>query len=108
METNSLSYRIYYTDGSTWDSTQGEPEDAPRYGVQVIVQKHPDPQERPFLTWQGDYYIWKKNQWFPVDRFAFDMYYFVQNGEVGLAGEYTDNDNWKALMDRAMKDPDFF
>lgn len=103
-------WRIYYTDGSTFDSTQGEPWDAPRYGVQVIVQDHVDPQERPYLVWQGDYYIWK-GQWFPVDRFAFDMYYFVNTlsgRKVGLAGEYTDNDNWVAITRRAMKDPDFF
>lgn len=106
-----LTYRIYYTDGSTWDSSQGEPWDAPRHGVQVICMRHPDKQERPYLVWQSDYYIWMQDQWFPADRFAFDMYYFVRSfphRKAALAGEYTDNDNFVTIRDRAMSDPDFF
>lgn len=111
METNLFSYRIYYTDGSTWDSSMGEPWDAPRYGIQIIIMRHPDPQERPYLVWQGDYYIWIKDQWLPVDRFGFDMYYFnrlFSHRKAALAGEYTDNNNFEDIRKRAMSDPDFF
>jgi hypothetical protein len=36
------SWRIYYADGSTFDSTMGKWADAPPFGVQCIVYYHPD------------------------------------------------------------------
>lgn len=38
-----MIWRIFYADGSTFDSTQGAPDDAPGYGVEVIVQPDPTP-----------------------------------------------------------------
>lgn len=37
-----LNWRIYYDDGSTFDSSDGAPEDAPAFGVQCIVERDPD------------------------------------------------------------------
>jgi hypothetical protein len=111
METGSLQYKIYYTDGSTWDSSMGEPWEAPRAGVQIIVQRHPDPQERPFLCFRGDYYIWRKNQWFAVDLFGYWYYYFVRkldHPHAVLAGEYATNEEWNEVFDQAQFDKDFF
>jgi len=37
------SWRIYYADGSTFDSTQGSWADAPAFGVQCVVYYHEPP-----------------------------------------------------------------
>lgn len=34
-----MDWKIYYGDRSTFSSEQGDPEDAPAYNVQVIIQK---------------------------------------------------------------------
>lgn len=34
------AWRIYYADGSTFDSTQGQWADAPPFGVQCVVYYH--------------------------------------------------------------------
>ena len=38
----TLGWRVFYTDGSTFASTDGAWEDAPRDGVAVVVYYHPD------------------------------------------------------------------
>jgi hypothetical protein len=49
-----VKFRIYYGDGTTYE---GDPFDAPRLDVQVIVQ--PDPRVGYALISSADYYYWE-------------------------------------------------
>ncbi len=57
----TLSWRIYYSDGTTFDSSQGRPEDAPAWGVQCIIQTCPD--EGKNLTTRHDFYWRDEGRW---------------------------------------------
>lgn len=56
------AWRIYYADGSTFDSKQGSWADAPPFGVQCIVWYHVDPfktvqmeaNDESIYVWQGE------------------------------------------------------
>ena len=37
-----MNWKIYYADETTFDDTQGSPEDAPSLDIQVIVMSDPD------------------------------------------------------------------
>ena len=48
------SWRIYYADGSTFDSTMGTWADAPPFGVQCVVYYHVEP-HKTIQTAGSDY-----------------------------------------------------
>lgn len=52
-----MEWRLYYEDGSTFDSDEGDPFDAPRTGVQVLVLF--DEGGHPHLISQADYYYFE-------------------------------------------------
>jgi hypothetical protein len=91
------SFRIYYDDGTTFDSEDGPFEDAPSDGVICIVWRHGDITE--FLA-GADYYV----------RFAEDGS-FIATGEIGPLlrrlcpwlkfGRYTSHRNQERIMNRA-------
>ena len=58
-----LKWRIYYGDGSTWESLDGKP---PIRDVQVIVQSHPDVGWHTMCKY--DYYVWWNERWQGVDE----------------------------------------
>jgi hypothetical protein len=106
-----LEWRVYYADGTTFDSEQGAPEDAPGTRVVLIIQRHSDPRERPFFQWMKDYYVWKHERWFAVDQGAFMFYIFTEKypcPKTALAGETVTNEMWLEIQERAKVDPDFF
>jgi hypothetical protein len=55
------SWRIFYADGSTFDSTMGTWAEAPPFGVQCVVYYH-DPRPYKTLHTEGNdaslYYFW--------------------------------------------------
>ncbi len=55
-----IQWRIYYSDGSTFDSTQGTSDDAPAFGVQVILQLTDNGRIRDSVT-GGDFYLCSEN-----------------------------------------------
>lgn len=64
-------WRIFYADGSTFDSAQGAPEDTPGHGVEVIVQPDPTPGvgNVGYICLAGyDWYAWHTvdKEWFGV------------------------------------------
>lgn len=100
-----IEWRIYYADGSTFDSTQGGPEDAPKLGVLVIIQ----PNENGSRLYNNEhYYVWKHGQWFDATVDA--MWFYMANPEpkfkIVLFGEYVTDDVWTETMQRALHDPD--
>ena len=55
-----MDWKVYYGDGSTFSSDDGEPREAPPHGVQVIVERVG---ERTMQHSLGDYYGWDGVQW---------------------------------------------
>ena len=106
-----IDWRIYYADGDTFDSAQGEPWDAPVRGVQLIIQRHHDPRERPFFQWMKDYYVWKHNRWYACDSDGLRFYLFIEDypeRRAQLAGQTVDNMTWELIREMAKQDKDFF
>jgi len=64
---SEFSWRFYYDDGSTFDSTQGEPEDARSRGVQCIVFPHPDVGRMVMHGWDWYYYDKPSRMWWGSD-----------------------------------------
>lgn len=58
-------WRIYYGDKTTFDSLMGTPEEAPSWGVQVIV--HPDETYGRVLCRRWDWYYLRGDEWFGSD-----------------------------------------
>lgn len=56
----SLIWTIYYDDGSTFSSLDGEPEDAPGYGVLAITQNRENTvlASQDFYLYREDYGCW--------------------------------------------------
>lgn len=111
MKTPELQWRIYYADGTTFDSSQGEPEDAPATRVILIIQRHEDPRERSYFQWRNDYYLFKDKRWYAVDYGALLFYWFIEKYDhprACLAGETVPNSVWLETQELASKDPDFF
>lgn len=72
MKTTTMSsrinWRIYYGDGSTFDSTNGGPASAPCLNVQIIVE--PDPKVGRRMLHAHDYYWWGEKWWVGGDLFG--------------------------------------
>ena len=106
-----MNWRVYYADYSTFDSLQGEPEDAPVRGVQLIIQRHHDLRERPFFQWMKDYYVFKHGRWYAADSDGLRFYLFIEDiphHRAQLAGQTVDNETWERIREMAKVDPDFF
>ena len=103
-----VSWKIYYSDGSTFDSTQGEPDEAPAFGALVIVQFYNDGRSKNLLT-GGDYYVFlESGSWVGcdltglVDRLAHRLPF-----KGFLVGRWVDVDSYHAIVARADKEVNF-
>ena len=103
-----VKWRIYYTDGTTFDSTQGNPDDAPAFGVQVIVQLSDNGRLRDTLK-GSDYYVYiPSGFWTGMDftglldrltnRLPFSGF---------LVGRWDPLDEYWDILRKAEKDKDF-
>lgn len=99
------AWRIYYSDGSTFDSDDGSAEDAPSTGVICVKQKN------PLSTWtlvsMRDYYLWHDGQWWEADTPGFWQYMFKSGAKVALFGESVPDEVFNDVINRARDDADF-
>lgn len=94
-------WRIYYADGTTFDSGKGEPKSAPAFGVQVIVQYDSGKQ----VISRSDYY-WFDGIWYGGDLFGlFD--FLARDGGPVKFGRCLPRAEFDAIHKRAVEDPDF-
>jgi len=103
-----MEWRIYYADGSTFDSTDGSPSDAPAYSVQAIVQK--DKYYGRRILRMVDYYCWspKAGKWIDMfDAASVIVRALRDPGLIVKAGEYIDEQAYEAILIRVTNDPDF-
>jgi hypothetical protein len=114
-------WRIYYSDGSTFDHTQGEPHEAPAEGVLCIValDRHgrryiasghaADGRDERLPGRYAQFFRYDRDsgEWWPMDMPGlFDalrrnvVYAFKE-------GRSVDNEIFQAVLTRAHNDPDF-
>jgi hypothetical protein len=104
-------WRIYYSDGSTFDSEQGSPEDAPSFGVVCIVQPDPDRKRNIMHGWDWYYYNDVEGNapmWWGCDVAGLHDRLLHNLGVRAVKlGRTVSNDVWQKLLKRADLDPDF-
>lgn len=98
------AWRLYYADGSTFDSTQGGPPEAPAFGVQAVVQDCPD--EGKHVLTQADYYWREGDRWSGGD-FVGLLDFLSRRVGVVRFGRYMAPKDFEAVLARANADPDF-
>jgi hypothetical protein len=96
-----MTWRIYYSDGLTFDSSQGEPCEAPAWGVIVIAQSN-DLVGRQ-LVHQKDYYWWE-DAWFGGNIIGLVDY--LTRTECGIVrmGRTITNNQYRGLVQRAAEE----
>ncbi len=100
-------WRIYYADGSTFDSTDGEPHEAPTEGF-ICAVGYNESDER-YIMHGWNFYCWDKtsSQWWGCDQFGLhdrlrrNVLYAYKEGRTICKTE------WNHLMHSAHIDPDF-
>jgi len=100
-----LSWRIYYTSGSTYD---GAPEDAPERGVQCIV--HDAAETGRTILSRFDFYCWHPDRaipWDGHDIFGLWDYLAAPGWKRVIFGESIPNEDFAAIHEQAEQDPDF-
>ena len=60
-----MAWKIFYDDQDPFSSDDGEPVDAPPFGVQVIVLDDKD--HGRYIQARADYYVWRDERWWGVD-----------------------------------------
>jgi hypothetical protein len=113
------AWRIYYDDGSTFDSDRGTWEAAPAQGVICVVTRDPTGQwgRHVFSGWSAregqpgnhDFFVKHRDNDEPFS--TADLGPFLAkpgNSEASVKyGRMTGQANWEAIMNRAAADPDF-
>lgn len=111
-----IKWRIYYTDGSTFDNTEGEPWEARGRGVVCIVQ--PDPNDPRYsvntqVLKEHPYYLYNRDwgYWIGCDRDGVLDQLLSDRGDVICAvkqGRWTRYDTYHEIIERAQHDKDFY
>jgi hypothetical protein len=101
QEQRALEWRIYYGDGTTFSSLDGETEDAPALNVQAIVQL--DKQVGRHIVSRRDFYIYRDGEWYGVDWFGL-LDHLMDLGIV-KAGRTLSNEDYERIYMSAASDP---
>ena len=103
-------WRIYYEDGSVFDSFQGLPEDSPGRGVQGILiwRDSPPPGLKHVQRHTGcDWYGFREGEWFKHDQAGMEDQVVEYPGVVMRQGRATGAHNWDMILKRMNTDPDY-
>lgn len=101
-------WRIYYTDGRTFDDTMGEPWEAPKVGVQVINIREGRLGRRTLKL--ADYYVWSPlvGRWLDIEHPTGVIQRMAREPwAVLLCGEYIAEADFERILIAAHDDPDF-
>lgn len=104
-----MKWRIYYTDGTTFDSTMGEPEDAPCWGVAAISQVDPDSGRAGVAGvdnywWESDIQCWSGGD----DTGVRDQFHHFPRTRTAWKSARTlaRHMDWRKLQEKVITDPD--
>lgn len=100
-----MRWRIYYADGSTYSSEDGPGEEAPPYGMQVILQADEVTGTRRLRY--GDFYTYhaEADEWMAHDLPGM-IFQMTDRGYI-KHGAAIPVDQWRAIYAAACDDPDF-
>lgn len=101
-------WRIYYADGSTFDSNMGSPEDAPSYGILCIVFSDEDHGRLVMQGWDWYFYHDEEKNWWGADIHGL-LDQMLHNLPVRALkqGRNSPARVWRETLHRATNDPDF-
>lgn len=103
-----LKWRIRYDDDTTFDSSQGDPENAPAYGGITIV--FPDELVGRVIMHGWDWYYWVPSEgqwWGSTLQGLLDRYLHRLPTVALIQGRNVSNKRFTELYDASDKDPDF-
>lgn len=103
--TNRINWRIYYDDDNTFSNEDGNPEDAPPWGVIDIIQFNPVKQKKYHQS-GADFYIYRKNYWVGVDIIGLTDYLAHEKTGIVKFGRTIPTDKFLAIRQKADNDPD--
>lgn len=96
---------VYYADGSTFSSAQGEPNDAPSSGVIAVVQ--PSIMQGREILNRWPCYHWADGRWQKATRWGlFDLMLSNRDIEGYLQGAIVGEAEFRAIWERAFGDVD--
>ena len=109
------TWRIYYADGSTFDSTQGGPEEAPLDGFVCAVGYRCAATSERYITYGKNHYFYNEegDEWWGIDWHGMldraRMYSREKSNPFWAykEGRMVDDDRFRELMALAHRDPDF-
>lgn len=106
-----IDWRIYYDDGTNFDSSMGTIEDAPALGVILIWQRNNDDEHHPTERVVGlDWYWWRPdlNRWLGGDIHGY-LDQAMHLRAIGLKmGRNMRNKHYFDLLETVNRDPDFW
>ena len=97
-----MRWRIYYADGSTFSSDEGEPKDSPPWGAVLVTQRDVPGMDvlsgEPFFVHRADLDLWLK-----VDEVGLmdQMAHFAHVIDCVRPGRWAPVPEWKAICRRA-------
>ena len=100
-----MLWRIYYSDGTTYDSGLGSPFDAPGLGVQVVMMSSTE--HGRYSQARYDYYVWNMGEWVGCDIFGLWDYLQQSGPRKVLFGRTLPNTEYNRIRREADCDPFF-
>jgi hypothetical protein len=99
-------WKIYYVDGSTFSHVDGNPADAPGWGVLAVVQE--DETVGVLVHQMTDFYCFDEQYggWVGMDKFGLAQYIGKPGKKVIKLGEVMDTGRYKAMIKAIRDDPD--
>lgn len=101
------AWRIYYADGSTFSSYDGEPWQAPKVGAQVVLKTDPDVGR--FLFAARDFYWFdhERGEWFGGDQAGFYQHLMANAPSCVVFGTNVKTREYHDCILAALRDTDF-
>ena len=104
-----IDWRIYYHDGSTFDSDDGPPDDVPPFGVIVILHRVPfgDGERNELIIWGDFYYYITGDRWYGGDQFGLRERLRDHTSIEGVCqGRLISREALNTIVAAAKRDPD--
>ncbi len=99
---------IWYQDGTTFSSDDGEPQDVPGSGIVVIAQdggNHDTPYATAGEQWRTvfgyDWYIFDKNRWFSTNMVGLVQYVTEPGCKIVKVGRWVPHELYEKLRAEA-------
>ncbi len=96
-----VKWVIFYSDGSSFSSKDGSPDDAPALDIQVIAQG--DETVGRKLLIHKDYYWYESDRWYGGELFG--LYDYLIRSRRAKFGRYVTDATYAAAVKAAMDDP---